>query len=395
MKLLVFSHKVCWASGHSPTGYATDGGFVFHMQSLASSYEETVLLVPITKAEKSKGEVWFTDTTLKIVPLLSPFGSGLFRKLLFPIWFLWHLPTFIFYTLKTDVIHAPIPGDIGTIGMILAPLFRKKLFIRYCGNWTILKTMPEKFWGWYGETFAGKSIAYLCTGGDKNPPSFKNSTLQWIFSSSMLNSEIEGYQKKKINFSEEFNLVIGGRLIHEKGFGVLIEAFAALRTEIPNIRLIIYGDGPEKNKFEEQVKSLGLKGTVTFSGKLNSKEVHQILNNTDIFCFPTWSSEGFHKVVIEAMAHGLPVISTDVSVIPFLINKTDTPAGTVVEKQNVNALENAIMNYYMHPEIHKTHATNAKNIAAEYSLENWVDEINRILNKQWGTQLCRLRSIKK
>jgi len=87
LKLVVFSHKMCWKSDASPTNWATDGGFVFHMQSLASAYEQTVLMVPVSKNGKSQGEVWFTDSTVKIIPLLEPFGSGITRKLLFPVWF--------------------------------------------------------------------------------------------------------------------------------------------------------------------------------------------------------------------------------------------------------------------------------------------------------------------
>jgi hypothetical protein len=158
LKLVAFSHKVCWKSKASPTGWATDGGFVYHMQALSSAYDETVLMVPVSKSRKTKGEVWFTDNHIKIVPLSEPFGSGIARKLLFPVWFIIHLPKFISQVLHADVVHAPIPGDIGTIGMLLAPLFHKKLFIRYCGNWRALRTIPEKWWAWYGEKFAGKSI---------------------------------------------------------------------------------------------------------------------------------------------------------------------------------------------------------------------------------------------
>ena len=394
MRLVVFSHKVCWRSAQSPTGWATDGGFVFHMQSLASAYDETVLIVPVVKNGKSQGEVWFTDDHIKVIPLREPFGSGISRKLLFPFWFLTQLPKFISQISKADVIHAPIPGDIGTIGMLLGPLFRKKLFIRYCGNWLAIKTPAEKFWAWYGEKFTGKLIAFFCTGGSELPPSHKNPALKWIFSSSMLKSELEGYPQKKFDFSKEFNLVMGGRLIEEKGFGILIDAVGLLKTKIPNINVSIFGDGPGRKSFEQQVDAKGLREKIKFFGKLNSNEVHQLLSAADVFCFPTYSSEGFPKVVIEAMAHSLPVISTPVSVIPFLIN-SERPAGLLVEKKNTRQLADQIGYYFDNPSIHLIHSKNAKQISMNYSLENWVDTINNNLNKQWNTEICRLRDIKK
>ncbi|MEP6616504.1 MAG: glycosyltransferase, partial [Ginsengibacter sp.] len=280
----------------SPTGWATDGGFVFHMQALASSYDETVLLVPVIKSGTSKGEVWFSDSTIRIVPLSEPFGSGILRKLLFPFWFLMELPKFVSQLQDADIVHAPVPGDIGTIGMLLAPLFGKKLFIRYCGNWRLLRTLPEKFWAWYGEKFAGRSIAYLCTGGDEKDPSEKNPSLKWIFSSSMRKKELDTYRRKDFDFTKEFNLVMGGRLIREKGFGILLDAVQLINGKIPKLKVNIFGDGPDTSIFQEKANKLGLDDKVTFSGKLNSNQVHALLSTADIFCFPTFSSEGFPKV---------------------------------------------------------------------------------------------------
>ncbi len=395
MTLAVFSHKLCWHSEHSPTGWATDGGFVFHIQSLASAYNQTILLVPVSKMGKSKGEVWFTDNTIKVVPLLEPFGSGIVRKLLFPVWFLLQLPKFIYYTNKADVVHTPIPGDIGTIGMLLAPLFGKKIFIRYCGNWKALKTLPEKFWAWYGEKFAGKSIAYFCTGGDAAPPSKKNAALQWIFSSSMIASEIESFKQKAFDFNREYKLVMGGRLTKEKGFGILIDAVALIANKIPHVKVYIFGDGPDRELFEAQVIKYSLQDKVQYLGKLNASQVHQALNDADVFCFPTYSSEGFPKAVIEAMAHGIPVISTEVSVIPVLINEPNRPAGVLIDKKSPEQLAEKIAFYYNNPQVHKTHADNAKLIAAVYTLEKWVDTINEKLNAQWNTKICRIRNIVK
>lgn len=394
MKLLIFSHKLLWRSGKSPTGWATDGGFVFQIQALASSYTQTVLMVPSSKKRNESGEVWITDETIKIVPLAKPFGTGIFRKLLFPAWVLIHLPKFIYYTLKTDIVHAAIPGDIGSIGMIIAPLLGKKIFIRYCGNWQNRKTFAEKLWGWYGNTFAGKSIAFLCTGGSLIPPSQKNPALTWIFSSSMLEEDIKGMKRRQFDFRQEFNLVMGGRMAVEKGFGILIQAVSLVRQEIPHLKVYLFGDGVDKNIFEKQVAELQLLGTVNFLGKLNATQVHNALAMADIFLLPSFS-EGFPKAVIEALAHSIPVICTPVSVLPKLVNDSENPAGLLVEQKNAEMLAKHILHYYHNPEIHLSHANNARKISTAYSLEKWVDTINDSLNKQWKTKLCRVRAIKK
>jgi len=177
--------------------------------------------------------------------------------------------------------------------------------------------------------------------------------------------------------------------------GILIDAIAQIQHKIPALSVNIFGDGPHMQLFREQVTQYGLTHKIKFSGKLNGSQVHEVLSAADVFCFPTYSSEGFPKVVIEAMAHGIPVISTPVSVIPHLVNDAQKPAGLLVEKRNVDDLVSKILFYYENPMVHKMHADNAKSIASVYTLEKWVDAIDEILNVQWNTKICRLRSIVK
>ncbi|MFM1771013.1 MAG: hypothetical protein RLZZ71_155 [Bacteroidota bacterium] len=395
MKLIVFSHKVCWRSSNSSIGYATNGGFVFHMQALCSSYKRVYLLVPISKNSQPHGEIIFTDPTIQIVPLSEPFGEGVLRKILFPFWLLFHLPKFIFYILKSDIVHAPIPGDVGTIALFIAPVLRKKLFIRYCGNWYLKKTIAEKFWGWYGEIFAGGRVAYLTTGGGLNEPSLKNKHIKWIFSSSMSTAEISSYPQKNFELSHSLTIASGGRLNNEKGFGILLDALALVYKKFPKVNLDIYGDGPDRKKFQRKAEELGIIEKVNFLGNLNNVGVHQVLSRADIFCFPTYSSEGFPKVIIEAMAHGLPVLSTNVSVIPSLIASQSIQCGKIVNTKDSEDLANKILYYLENPEIHLEHAINAKKVASDYSLENWVDQINTVLNSQWKTEINRKKQILK
>lgn len=341
------------------------------------------------------GEIVFTDQSIQIVPLWEPFGKGILRKLLFPIWLLCHLPKFIFYTLKSSVVHAPIPGDVGTIAMFIAPFLRKRLFIRYCGNWYRKKTTAEKFWGWYGETFTGRRIAFMTTGGGESVPSLKNKNIKWVFSSSMSDRDIASYGQKQFNLTTSLTIATGGRLIEEKGFGILLDAFVLIHKTFPSINIEIYGDGPDRKKFQNQAATLGINEKVSFLGKLNNVGVHEVLSRADLFCFPTNSSEGFPKVIIEAMAHGLPILSTNVSVIPTLIENSNLPCGRIVESKNSEDLAEKIKYYLNNQTVFQEHSRNAKVIAGSYSLENWIDQINDTLNSQWKIEIKRIKQISK
>ena len=96
-----------------------------------------------------------------------------------------------------------------------------------------------------------------------------------------------------------------GRFVDYKDFPVLISAFASLANR--QARLVILGDGPERQKLQGMVERLGLSGRVSMPGYI--KEPWSFYDKARCFVLPS-RSESFGNVVIEAMAHGLPVVST-------------------------------------------------------------------------------------
>lgn len=104
-----------------------------------------------------------------------------------------------------------------------------------------------------------------------------------------------------------------------KGHDVVIKTVKTLRDEGMNVRCVFVGDGPKRAFFESMAKEYGVGEFVRFTGLLSSaNEVREQLINGDILIFPT-VGEGLPRTVIEAMAVGLPCLSTAVNGIPELI----------------------------------------------------------------------------
>jgi glycosyltransferase involved in cell wall biosynthesis len=99
-----------------------------------------------------------------------------------------------------------------------------------------------------------------------------------------------------------------GRLVHQKGFDLLIEAFSMVAPQHPAWTLVIWGDGPERIKLETLRAKLGLLDRIAFAGL--SEEPGLWIETTDIFVLSS-RFEGWGNVVSEAMAAGLPVVSFD------------------------------------------------------------------------------------
>jgi glycosyltransferase involved in cell wall biosynthesis len=103
-------------------------------------------------------------------------------------------------------------------------------------------------------------------------------------------------------------IVTVGRLDENKNQAMLIHAFSHIASEFPNMNLVIYGDGECKEKLEDLVRSKNLMDRVTLPGSISDVPGH--IYDARIFAL-TSNTEGMPNTIIEAMALGIPVISTD------------------------------------------------------------------------------------
>lgn len=99
------------------------------------------------------------------------------------------------------------------------------------------------------------------------------------------------------------------RLVPVKDIGLMLRAFARVAEAMPEARLAIVGDGPERVNLEQEADRLGLTGRVAFTGRV--KTIWPALRRMSVFVL-TSSSEGLPLSIMEAMSTGLPVVATDV-----------------------------------------------------------------------------------
>jgi glycosyltransferase involved in cell wall biosynthesis len=119
-----------------------------------------------------------------------------------------------------------------------------------------------------------------------------------------------------------------------KGHRYLVEAVAG----IPGATLVIVGDGPGADNLRAQVNALGIESRVSMPG--NQDDVVPWLRAFDVFALPSYANEGVPQAIMQAMACGVPVVSTSVGSIGELVRDDDT--GLVVQPQDVAALRAAL-----------------------------------------------------
>jgi colanic acid/amylovoran biosynthesis glycosyltransferase len=145
---------------------------------------------------------------------------------------------------------------------------------------------------------------------------------------------------------ENVRVLSVARLVDKKGIQFGIEALSKVVEDYPNVEYLIAGDGPLRPQLEQSVKDLGLDGKVRFLGWMNQEEVTGLMMNSEILVAPSITGpdgdqEGIPVVLMEALAMGLPVVSTHHSGIPELI--IDGATGLLAPERDSNALADKIM----------------------------------------------------
>ncbi|MCO5185317.1 MAG: glycosyltransferase [Anaerolineae bacterium] len=377
MKLAVLSHKPCWQSENG--GFVTHGGFPFQMQALSELFDATTLVLPQIYRKSAESDLPLQGHNLTVQPLTELRGKGLKRKLLFPFWLLRNVVTILRESRKADAIHAPIPGDIGTVGIFAALLLRKPLFVRHCGNWHEPRTPIERFWKWLMQMIAGGRNVMMATGGDVQPPS-NNPKLSWIFATSLPQSKLTALHRVRSAPQDAPQLITVSRQEWDKGTDIVIRALPELLQQRPNAVLHVVGDGSALDAFKSLSDDLQVRDAICFHGQIAHEQVLRLLQQADLFCYPTSASEGFPKVVLEALASGLPVITTKVSVLPFLIG---TKGGVVLETISTTELVRAANSVLSDAGHYGELSRGATEIAGGYSLERWRDVIATRLQAEW------------
>lgn len=382
MRIAIISHKLCWQLGVSVTGYATDGGFPFQMETISELFDETKVIVPCKLLSyDGKGLAPLLGQRMSVVPLSVPEGKGLRRKFGFPLWLLKNGKLIWREVRDADAVHTPIPGDIGTIGMLFALVLRKPLFVRHCGNWLVQRTIAERLWIWSMEFFGGGRNVMFATGGGTDSPSKRNPNVKWIFSTSLRREQMNGVHPKVLPDDGSVRLVIACRQEERKGTDVVIESMPAIVQAFPNARLDVIGDGSLLPKLKKRAAELGVNQSITFHGKLEHSLVLKFLRECHLFCYPTSASEGFPKVVLEALANGMPVITTRISVLPQLIGKG---CGILLDSASPEELAATVIKIYSDKAGYEEMSQKAAEVSKQFCLEDWRDQIGNTLRDAWG-----------
>ncbi|MGC7589594.1 glycosyltransferase [Bisgaard Taxon 46] len=175
-----------------------------------------------------------------------------------------------------------------------------------------------------------------------------------------------------------------GRLVAKKGFSVLLDALAILKQRGVSMRCTLVGDGGLRGQLLEQIERLNIQDVIDMVGPMPQPEIIKFMKSANMMIAPSVISEdgdrdGLPTVLLESMALGTPVISTQVAGIPELVQ--DGVTGLCVPPNDPEALADAIERLLDDPELCKTLSLNSRAlIEREYDEDKNVAVLQQLFS---------------
>jgi len=189
----------------------------------------------------------------------------------------------------------------------------------------------------------------------------------------------------KCNFTEKNRLLFVGRTIGTKNEVALLKALPAILKSCPDTNLTIIGDGYWHDTLKQVAKKLGIEQYVTFLRHVPHKEIVTYYKNANVFVFPSFS-EGLPKVVLEAMACGLPVVASNVDGNNELV--IDGYNGYLIDPYNIDDMVEKVVHLLKNKELAIKMGQNGRDIVLKSF--TW-DNIAKLCNKYYNNCLSVIK----
>lgn len=181
------------------------------------------------------------------------------------------------------------------------------------------------------------------------------------------------------------NVIISvGKLDGQKNQKMLINAFASIAEDFPDWKLVIYGEGPQREALEFRIKNLELRKQILLPGRCET--VIEEMNRAKVFAFSS-DFEGMSNAILEAVCVGLPVVTTNVSGAKELVKEGE--GGFVVpirdEKALANALHKILSNKELRERMAQANKARAKDFKQDMIVNQWEELIKKIVDNYGST----------
>jgi len=283
-----------------------------------------------------------------------------------------------------DLVHVRCPSNISllALGLFAAPWRRPPLWLKYGGNWRPTTSEPLTYRLQRLVLRRGLRGATVTVNGEwPDEPAhvlaFHNPTLT-------PEELIRGRAAADKSLSEPARLLFVGRLDRAKGANRSVEIVATLRRRGRSVRLDVVGDGREMGAMREAVARHGLEDAVAFHGWLPRPALEPLYTAAHLLLLPS-DSEGFPKVLSEAMAFGVVPLAGAVSSIPQALAELQT--GRAVAPGDIEGFADAVEFYLEDPDSWRAASAHGVEGAEVFAYDGYLRDVTAMAATTWGLDL--------
>ena len=359
------------------------GPTVMEIDHLAGLFEEIHHIGFLYDGVPPGSVLPYHSEKITFVPL-KPSGGGNFLD---KLGVLLKLPSYIAKILKhinhADMLHVRCPSSVGLATMLLVPFFLnpKHRWFKYAGNWAPAK---DRSFSYYLQRWllAHNWPRSLVTINGKWPG--QQSHIHSFLNPCLTSSEIEdaGQTVKDKQIRLPLELLFVGRLEDEKGAGRCLEIVQRLIVEQYKVKLTMIGDGPVRPFYEDWIQANGLSEFVEFTGWVPRIKMGEYYSKAHLIIHPSDSSEGWPKVLSEAMAYGVVPVAGAVSSIPQILNGFNV--GQALPPKDVDAFVAAVRGYMSDPDRWKRESQAGMDAAVHFTYEAYLEHLRGMFKTEWG-----------
>ena len=383
MKLLIISHTPHYTRKEELVGW---GPTVREIDQLGSLFSEIRHLAPLHTGSPPESALPYHSRNVHFVGVKPAGGEKLRDKLDI----IRHIPNWMaamrVEMRQADAIHIRCPAGISLIALLVCRLWGrgKPVWVKYAGNWQppAHEELSYKFQRWL---LSRKYLHHMVTVNGRWPdqPGHVISFINPSFSLEDYEISYEIAQEKSLK--EPIQILFVGRLETEKGVDHLINVASKLKSKGIFFLVYLIGDSKERKQFESLVTQLDLQDLLVFTGWISKNDVKKYYEQAHFILHPSIASEGWPKVLSEAMAYGVVPLASTVSCIPQILGETG--AGLALPAKDTDAYVKAILGYTQDPRAWKQVSKNAIMAAREFTYEKYLSDVINMFSQSWQIDL--------
>lgn len=375
-RLVIISHTEHYTREGQIVGW---GPTIREIDYLSSLFDTVAHIAPLHTEPAPESAISYSSNRVELRSIPVAGGISLVDKLqivrVIPV----YLEAIVQELANADVVHVRCPANVSLIALLTLALLKKpqKRWIKYAGNWQpqgkeALSYTLQRWWLRHDLSRAKVTVNGRWNGQPSHVHSFFNPCLT---DDELEDGRIAAETKR---LESPLKLLFVGRLDSAKGVGRVLEIARRLRSAgcIASIDLI--GDGPERPAFEEFCRKHGLEQDVRFHGWKPREELANIYGRAHILLIPSISSEGWPKVISEAMAYGVVPLASNISSIPQYLTQFET--GRTFPPLDVEAFVGAALWYTEHPQHWKQESENCVRAARFFTYRHYLAAVQELLD---------------